>query len=220
MNKDITILFDMDGTLIDSTSAIVESFLFAYKDQGVKFDKKEEDIIALIGYPLDYKFEKLGIQREKVWDFVESYKKNYHKVANDQTMLLPFAKEAIILASTFARLGVVTTKTSLFTVELLQKFKLDHYFETVIGRQDVEHPKPHPEPVLKACERLQVEPSKKVYMIGDTKLDLIAANEAKVNSVAVLCGYGKKEELENYSSNLSFDPLEAVKLIYSFHFKA
>lgn len=214
------ILFDMDGTLIESTSAIVESFLFAFEDQKVPFLKSEEDIIDLIGYPLDYKFEKLGVEKHKVWDFVDSYKENYRKIANERTSLLENAKESIEVAKSFARLGVVTTKTTKYTIELLEKFELDHMFETVIGRQDVTNPKPHPEPVLKACEMMNVVPSKSVFMIGDTKLDLIAASEAKVTSIAVLCGYGKEEELVKYTNNICKDSLESVKLVKRLHSKA
>ena len=52
-----------------------------------------------------------------------------------------------------------------------------------------------------------------VWMIGDTKLDLIAANEAKVESVGVLCGYGKKDELSLYTKNIQNNAFEAVKFI-------
>jgi len=210
----------MDGTLIESTDAIVASFLSAFKDQNFEFRRKEQDIIDLIGYPLDHKFDKLGVPKEKVWDFVDSYKKNYRKIANEKTSLLQNAQEAIKAAKSFATLGVVTTKTTKYTIELLEKFELDHYFDTVIGRQDVENPKPHPEPILKACENLNVIPSKNVFMIGDTKLDLIASNKAKVESVAVLCGYGKEEELSCYTVNICSDSLEAVNLIKRVIFKA
>lgn len=219
-NKNITILFDMDGTLIESTGAIVESFLFAFEDQGIAFTKKEQDIIDLIGYPLEYKFEKLGVEKSKVWDFVDSYKKNYRQIAKQRTSMLPNAIEAIKVAKSFATLGIVTTKTTLYTVELLEKLQLDHYFDTVIGRQDVENPKPHPEPIFKACENLKITPSKDVFIIGDTKLDLIAANSANISSVAVLCGYGKKEELATYTLNVCSDSLEAVNLIKSLISKA
>ena len=92
------------------------------------------------------------------------------------------------------------------------------YFETIIGRQEVENPKPDPEPVLKAIENMNLIPHKNIFMIGDTKLDIIAANEANISSVAVLCGYGKKDELALYTSNIVTDSLEAVKLIKNKYF--
>ncbi|MEA3354374.1 MAG: HAD family hydrolase [Campylobacterota bacterium] len=213
MKKQKTILFDLDGTLIDSTEAILESFYYAFDKHDFEFKGKIEDITKEIGYPLDVMFHTLGVPKNIVWDFVDSYKENYQIIANDKTILLPNAVEAVKLASSFATLAVVTTKTTQYSKVLLEKLELLHYFETMIGRQEVVNPKPHPEPILKALENLNIGATKDVYMIGDTKLDLIAANEAKISSVAVLCGYGKKEELSIFTEHIVNDSLEAVKSI-------
>ena len=212
-NKKIVILFDLDGTLIDSTEAILTSFDFAFKEQGFKFFGTNKDIENLVGYPLDHMFYKLGVPKENVWDFVDSYKSNYKKISEAQTVLLENAKESVMFASTFATLGVVTTKTTRYSIPLLKSFGILEQFDTIIGRQEVKNPKPHPEPIFKACEALNVKPTKDIFMIGDTKLDLIAANEAKISSVAVLSGYGDKKELSSFTKNICKDALEAVKLI-------
>jgi len=208
-----TILFDLDGTLIDSTDAIVGCFYHSFTELNFQFNGTDEDIKNEIGYPLDIMYANLGVSADKVWDFVDSYKKEYRKVSQAKTFLLPKALECVKLASTFARLGIVTTKTTAYTIPLLENFGIMGYFETIIGRQEVENPKPHPEPIFKALDNMGLESSSKIYMIGDTKLDIIAANEAGINSVAVLCGYGKKEELSKYTANIVTDSLEAVKLI-------
>jgi len=218
--KDITILFDLDGTLIDSTDAIVASFYFAFKDQNFDYQKSEKDIIKLIGYPLDYMFEKLGVPQEKVWDYVDSYKSNYRKISQAQTLLLDNAKEAVELAASFATLGVVTTKTTLYSIPLLKNFKIWNYFNTIIGRQEVENPKPHPEPIFRACEALKITPNKDVFIIGDTELDLLAAKAANISSVGVLCGYGERDALSSLSPYITEDSLSAVKLIKRLYFKA
>ena len=85
--------------------------------------------------------------------------------------------------------------------------------------QEVKNPKPHPEPVLKCLNEMKLKPSKNVFIIGDTKLDLISGNKADINSIAVLSGYGKEEELKKYTKNIVKDSLEAVKLIQSNFFK-
>jgi phosphoglycolate phosphatase len=214
MNKEQkTILFDLDGTLIDSTDAIVESFYYAFDDQNFEFKGEAQDIINLIGYPLDYKFSQLGVDENRVWDFVDSYKENYRKISENKTVLLENAKESVELAASFARLAVVTTKTTKYTIPLLKKLQLFDYFETIIGRQEVENPKPHPEPIYKALENLNLKPSKNIFMIGDTKLDLIAANKANISAFGVLCGYGKKVELLSYTDEIYEDALSAVKKI-------
>jgi len=210
-NSDIVILFDLDGTLIDSTEAIVGCFYHSFKELNFDFQGNDEDIKNEIGYPLDVMYETLGVPKENVWDFVDSYKNEYRKVSEEKTTLLPEAYEAVKLASSFARLGIVTTKTTLYTIPLLKNFKIFDFFETIIGRQEVTNPKPHPEPILNAMENLNITSDDTIYMIGDTKLDLIAAKEAGVQGIGVLCGYGKKNELKKYTNLIYSDSLAAVK---------
>lgn len=215
IKKDKIILFDLDGTLIDSTDAIVGCFYHSFKELNFDFTGDEEDIKNEIGYPLDVMYATLGVEKAKVWDFVTSYKKEYRKVSEAKTTLLPNALEAVQVASGFARLGIVTTKTTQYTIPLLENFGIFDYFETIIGRQEVTHPKPNPEPINKALEALNITNSSDIYMIGDTKLDLIAANEAGVNAVAVTCGYGKKDELQCYTNAIYNGALEAVLALKS-----
>ena len=100
--------------------------------------------------------------------------------------MLPRAVEAIALASRHATLGIVTTKTGRYSQELLEHFGLMHYFSILIGREHVENPKPHPEPVHKAMEAIATCKRETTWLIGDTRLDLEAANKAGINSVGVL----------------------------------
>lgn len=213
MKKEKVVLFDLDGTLIDSTDAILESFHMAFEKQSFDFQGTNEDIKNEIGYPLDVMFGKLGVEKQKVWDYVDSYKEHYRTISEEKTYALENAIEAVKEASTFARLGVVTTKTTLYSIPLLEKLGIYHYFEAMVGRQEVQNPKPHPEPIYKALEQLNIEAHDNIYMIGDTKLDLIAANEANISCVGVLCGYGIKSSLNPYTKHITKDSLEAVNLI-------
>jgi len=215
--KDVIILFDLDGTLIDSTDTIVGCFLHSFDELGFDFKGDIEDIKNEIGYPLDIMYATLGVPEERIEDFVNSYKQEYRLVSEEKTTLLTGAFEAVKLASSFARVGIVTTKTTLYTLPLLNNFEIFEYFETIIGRQEVTNPKPNPEPILKAMERMNVDNSAAIYMIGDTKLDLIAANEAGVNGVGVLCGYGKKDDLLKYTDTIYTDALQAVEGIQKKH---
>jgi len=205
------ILFDLDGTLIDSTPAILESFHEAYKTFNTPIPDDEE-IKKLIGLPLDIMFEKLGIESDKKWDYVDAYKKHYRPISKAKTSLLPFAKEAIIEASKIATLGIVTTKTSKYSEELMQHFGVMKYFKCLIGRDDIENPKPHPEPILKALKTLNYK-DHKAYMIGDTCLDSISAKEANITAIGVTSGYGSKNDLLACSDIVLQDALEAIRFI-------
>jgi len=205
------ILFDLDGTLIDSTEAILESFAAAFKT----FDAlipDDELIKAEIGHPLDAMFATLGVEDAYVDAHVQAYKMHYRKISCAKTVLLPGAREAVELASQHAVLGVVTTKTAKYSIELLEHMGLMSYFDVLVGREDVEYPKPHPEPILKALSKLQSDKSRH-WMIGDTPMDILAAKAANINSVAVTCGYADETVLLEHTDNVSRTALEAVKLI-------
>ena len=208
---DKIILFDLDGTLIDSTEAILESFAVAFKTfgQAVPEDKRIE---AEIGHPLDLMFPTLGVAQEEVDAYVQAYKSHYREISCAKTVLLPQAREAVELASTFAILGVVTTKTAKYSVELLEHMGLMDYFDVLIGREDVTNPKPDPEPIQKALLRLPSDTSA-IWMIGDTCMDMMSAKSANVDSVAVTCGYGNHETLLGCSDNIYQNTFEAVGFI-------
>jgi len=206
-----TILFDLDGTLIDSTEAILESFFNAYAIHG-RTPPEAEAIKVLIGHPLDVMFSSLGIEAERVDAFVDTYKEHYRVISTQKTVLLEGAREAIEAAASFARLGVVTTKTGRYSRELLEYFGVMHRFEILIGREDVEHPKPHPEPIEKAVRLLACDKAD-CWMIGDTRLDIEAARLAAVGCVAVTSGYDSKEQLLTMTDRVVGSALEAVRTI-------
>ena len=205
------ILFDLDGTLIDSTEAILESFAVAFKTFG-KDVPEDKRIKAEIGHPLDVMFLTLGVGKDKVEAYVYAYKMHYREISCAKTVLLPDALEAVKLASKYATLGVVTTKTAKYSIELLEHMGLMDYFDVLIGREDVINPKPHPEPIEKALAKLPSDTSE-VWMIGDTCMDMIAARDANVDSVGVVCGYGTVESLRKCTDNIYQNALEAVTFI-------
>jgi len=207
------ILFDLDGTLIDSTEAILECFHHTF-DVYEHSHPLDEEIKALIGHPLDVMYANLGVQEDKVWDFVASYKECYRKISTQKTKLLANAREAVVLASEFASLGIVTTKTGKYSQVLMEHFDLMHYFDVLIGREHVSKPKPDKEPILKALESFNKD-NKEVWMIGDTLLDLLCAKSAGVNSIGVLSGYDEQKVLQEYTDIIFEDVYDAINWLKS-----
>jgi len=162
MNKNKIILFDLDGTLIDSTDAIVSTFKHSFDEMDFNFEGTEQDIKNLIGYPLDIMYKNLGVDESKVWDFVDSYKNRYRIISKEQTTLLENAYEAVELASKIARVSVVTTKTRMYTIPLLDHFNITQFFEIITGRENVQNPKPHPEPILVTLEQMNYNKNRDV----------------------------------------------------------
>ncbi len=207
------ILFDLDGTLIDSTEAILESFHNSFDVYEV-VHPSDEEIKALIGHPLDVMYSRLGISEDMVWQFVTTYKEYYRVISTQKTILLEGAKDAVLNASKIATLGIVTTKTGLYSQVLMEHFELMQYFEVLIGREHVEKPKPDAEPILKALAILNKKDND-IWMIGDTQMDLISASNASVNSIGVLSGYDDKITLEKFTNVIFNDALEAVDFLKS-----
>lgn len=215
MNK--IILFDMDGTLINSTEAIYESFCYVLN----KYSKSIphiNDLSKFIGYRLEDMFKFFNVEDKDINKYCDEYKQHYINIADSKTNILENAIESIKIAHEFALLGIVTTKSSKSSKKILSKFGICEHFITIIGREDVTYVKPHKEPILKAIENINNSCNKKIslnniFMIGDTTLDLKAAKNANINGVGVLCGYGVKKDLLEFSNLIFKDTFDAINAI-------
>ncbi len=205
------ILFDLDGTVIDSTEAILDGFRVAFETFGGD-SPSDEAIKNEIGHTLEDMFLTLGVAEERVDEYVHTYKMHYRIISCEKTTLIDGARDAIEEASEFATLGVVTTKTGEYSRILLEHMGLMHYFSVLIGREDVQNPKPHKEPILKALAKLEHDKSR-TWMIGDTCMDIESAKNAKIHSVAVTSGYASLEMLQKCASFITTNVHEAVKHI-------
>ena len=204
------LLFDLDGTLIDSTDAIVESFELVFA-QNNKPAPSAGEIKALIGHPLDAMFLELNAPKERVEAWVAEYREHYRRICTLKTTMLPFGIDALKEASGFGKLGVVTTKLGHYSKILLEHFGVLGLFEIVVGREDVTQPKPHPEPIFKAMEAFDKD--SRFFMIGDTLLDMEAAKGAGITPIGVSCGYQSREVLESSGARVFDNTLEAVLAI-------
>ena len=206
------ILFDLDGTLIDSTEAILESFYHSLNAHGEIIEVSDEMITSQIGHPLEVMFAGVGVSETSVAEHVKSYKLYYREISRAKTFMLPNAIVAIEEAAKFARLGIVTTKTGHYSRELMEHFGVMDYFEVLIGFENVANPKPHPEPILTALKQMESD-GNNVWMIGDTRLDLEASVRAGVEAIGVLSGYDNYEQLSTFDFVIQENVLEAVRTI-------
>jgi pyrophosphatase PpaX len=177
-----TILFDLDGTLINTNDLIKASFMHTlnhyYPNQYT-----EKDIITFFGEPLEVSFRR--VDPERVEELTRFYRK-HNKEKHDE-----YVKEYPNVNTTLAalkekgfKLAVVTTKRW-ETAKLGLRFaNMTTFFDTIVTMDDIQNPKPDPEPLLLALERLGATPEEAV-MVGDSPSDIEAGQRAGTKTVAV-----------------------------------
>ncbi|MCM3162183.1 pyrophosphatase PpaX [Metabacillus litoralis] len=177
-----TLLFDLDGTLINTNELIIESFLHTlhsyYPDQF-----KREDVLPFIGPTLYDTFN--SINPEKVEEMVKVYRKFNHEQHDVLVKEYETVFETVkTLKEKGFKLGIVTTKIRATVNMGLTLTKLDQFFDVVVTLDDVENAKPHPEPVLKALEQLGSKPEETI-MVGDNHHDVEAGKNAGTKTAGV-----------------------------------
>jgi len=188
-----TLLFDLDGTLIDSSDGVVACFYHVFDRIGVPRPPPAA-IKATIGYPLDEAFSRFTSHDSiKCYDL---FQERAREVLVESASLLDGVRET--LSRLYARgyvLGIATTKRSEHIVGIMGRLGVLGLFSAWSGSDEVRRVKPDPEVLHLTLRKLGRTAEKAVY-IGDTPLDIRAARSAGLASVAVLGGTGSKEELE------------------------
>ncbi len=201
------VAFDLDGTLIDSTEAIVESFFHTFDAIGVSRPPRRQ-IVNTIGHLLEDQFAQVTDHDPS--ECVRIYRAHYAGIACDATDLLPGATECTQqLRDAGLRLAFVTSKKRTYAEMILGHLGLLEPFECRIGPEDVTHGKPHAEPVLKVLEQLGL-PADEMLVVGDTAFDVGAAHNAGVRCVCVTTGYDTRDELAALNPDAVFDTLREV----------
>jgi len=196
-NGPLAIIFDLDGTLIDSVAAITESVNVALREMGIP-EKDQTVIFRMLGKPFEQKFMELvgAVDDDIVERFATIFRAHYRRICLGSTRLLPDAESTLrYLAARPVAVGVATTKPREFAEMILEHLGCRQFFSVLIGPEDVEHVKPHPEPIEKAARGLDVSPADCVY-VGDTPIDVDAAHAAGARCIAVYSGAYSQAELE------------------------
>lgn len=186
MVKYRAIVFDWDGTIIDSATTIAECIRLAAADVGLAVPSKQQasHVIGL-GLHEALRYAVPDLRQEQMMEFVARYR--HHFLAREDSMDL-FAGMRELLASLSAnkRLGIATGKSRRGLDRSLDAMNLRMYFQAS-RCADETHPKPHPAMLLELMDELEVT-RKQVLMIGDTSHDMHMARAAEVDALAVTYG--------------------------------
>ena len=229
MVQKLTVLFDLDGTLIDTAPDLMNAHNHVMNKYGYE-TKSTEDIRKLVGKgsasligrsvwgQAKKEFSKVNdqdIKKEMVKEFIEYYRKNIaveSKPVNGVLEFLKWAKKNNI------SMGVCTNKQEYLSVNLLKKLKIYDYFEYIAGSDTFDYCKPDPRHLTNVIEIMQGD-IKKSLMIGDSETDAESAKAAGVPFILLEDGYTEKKVSEIYHDYLvkNFINIEQIVSKYLNH---
>ncbi|WP_313804436.1 pyrophosphatase PpaX [Cytobacillus sp.] len=191
-----TVLFDLDGTLIDTNELIISSFLHTlgkyYPDR-----YNREDVLPFLGPTLTETFE--SIAPDKVEEMIRVYREfnigNHDLLVNEFDGVFETIRS---LKEAGIKIGIVTTKVFMVVEKGLKLTKLDQFFDVIVALDHVKKPKPDPEPILKALELLGSKPEEAI-MVGDNSHDILGGKNAGTKTAGVAWSAKGKEFLLQFN---------------------
>jgi pyrophosphatase PpaX len=179
------VLFDLDGTVVDSGAIILASMRHATREV-LGSEIGDDELMQAVGGP-GLEAQMAVLAPDHVDDLVRVYREHNEPLHDELEACAGMEAVLMRLRDDGRRLGVVTAKRRA-TVELaFARLPLAHFFEAVVCGDETEKHKPDPEPLLAAAERLRVPPEVCAY-VGDSPFDIRAARAAGMHAVAVTWG--------------------------------
>ena len=185
------VLFDLDGTLVDSLPLIFRTYRQVFADMGMPWH--ESDVEKMIGLPLkDIGKYFTGKDESR---FEELYQFYYHRDHDIFTRLYPGTLQMLQnLEKHKIKLGIVTSKGRSGTAKTVAFTGLDRFMNIIITAHDVLKHKPDPEPLLNAVEFLGVQVARTIF-VGDSRFDILTGQNAGARTLGVTWGLESREEL-------------------------
>ncbi|MEH7440712.1 pyrophosphatase PpaX [Bacillus sp. JJ1122] len=206
-NKIDTVLFDLDGTLIDTNELIVSSFLHTMEHY-YPGQYQRADVLPFLGPSLQETFEPMN--PEGYEEMITTYRT--YNLTNHDLLVKEFEgvyETVRTLKENGFHLGIVTTKRSDVVAMGLKLTGLDEFFEVIVALDHVKNPKPDPEPLLKALELLGSSPERAV-MVGDNHHDILGGKNAGTKTIGVSWSIKGREHLEQYKPDYILDKMADI----------
>jgi len=184
MKKIDTVLFDLDGTLINTNEIIIQSFKYTFDTHFPEIVMDTDKILTFIGPTLQQTFGEYTKDPFLIQEMIESYRKYY--VENEMGMfeIYPNVVEVVSkLKEEGYNLGIVTSKFKEAAWPSFTHYKLDELFDVFVSLDEVEFPKPDRNPIDVALS--QFDSPKGAIMIGDNRGDILAGKNAGIHSAGV-----------------------------------
>jgi phosphoglycolate phosphatase len=190
------ILFDLDGTLVDTSKDITTALNHALKHYGIK-ELSVQETIKMVGEGITRLIEKiLGDEKLLMKDeLIEMFIQYYSKHLVDYSREYPYVRETLENLRNYKK-AVISNKRESLSVELLEKLNLLKYFDLVVGSDTTSEKKPSPVPIFHIMGELVTKPYESM-IVGDSSFDIEAGKKAGIKTVAVTYGYRRKHHLQD-----------------------
>jgi HAD superfamily hydrolase (TIGR01509 family) len=208
--KPKAIFFDIDGTILPF-EGVIRKLQETCRHFGTRVLIKKEIMERTIGYKIEESIPKLIPETKKfIKEFAEYYRNIYNRDASS-IKPFPYVKRVLNgIKKNKIKIGIITTKSRMQAEVTLKYYKLP--YDTLVAGDDVKNRKPNPEPVLKACENLRLNPKDCIF-IGDHPFDMLAAKSAGCFAIGTLTGWGKRKNLKRAGAKYLIKDLRGLKKI-------
>ena len=210
------ILFDLDGTIINSQQGVTRCVQYALKSIGIE----ENDLTKLtcfIGPPLTLMFgEKYGITGAEAEALCEKYRERYDTTGIYECELYEGMEHLLInLRSKGYKIGLASSKPETACLEILKHFQILRYFDCVTGASLDASRREKVLVLQEAFRRMQIScPKQDAILIGDTKYDVIGTRKAGIDCLGITYGFGTRQELEEAGAVAILDTTQEVEAYF------
>ena len=205
--KDFLIIFDLDGTLLNTDLLIFKSFEHVFNKYFPDYTLSKEELLSFLGPSLKDSFNRYAPESQ-VDELIKCYRDYNHSHHEDYIEIYPHIEETLkILKNKDYPMVVLTTKMKHTAIMGLDIFYLTSYFEEIIGCDTIEKGKPDPEGIYKA---LSLTSCTKGVMIGDNKSDLLAGKNANIYTIGVKWSPKGYKEMEALHPDLLIDDMKEI----------
>jgi len=199
-----TVLFDWDGTLLNSYEADTSAYLKMFRALGIDWGIKQ---LHQHYSPDWYRVYRAARIPRSEWSHADQLWRNAY--TDERPPLLPGARGVIRRLARSFTLGIVTSGSCDRVRQQLHEFELKDSFATCVFSEDVTHRKPHPAPLELALRRLRAAPDDAVY-VGDTPEDMEMAQRAGVRSIGVLGPFPSAKRIRSTRPDLLLDTIREL----------
>ena len=211
-NNITTVVFDLDGTLVQSHTNIYKATIYAFDQLKIKYNLPEAEFYTRIGHHFEDIFDEFGIVVKDFDEFLGIYKTAYFDFIDTSILYSNVEKVIDELKAREYKIALLTTKGQEQADKIMDHFNLGHNFDYIMGRRPGIPHKPAPDMLLKICKELHSNPVN-TLMVGDTELDIQCGKNAGSKTCGVTYGYRTKDEVKNLAPDYIIDKIEDILMI-------